>query len=206
MTAIADNSSLIQIEGDRFRSPLSESLMQAIGGGINYVINKIPPVGTYLHSCLTEAQFQGEVGNSTRWILSDGRSIVGSALNTLTGLTNAPDARGIILRSKNNGVATTYGNESGELALGTWEDHKVGRHTHQWYSTPGSVGKSYAINGTTQVSLSAGGTVGTLQFGTFSADSSALTGDYFTGIAIQQSGVNETAPRVLTVNIFIRIN
>lgn len=41
MSDIADNSSPVQIEGARFRSPVSEALIQQIGGNINFLLNHV---------------------------------------------------------------------------------------------------------------------------------------------------------------------
>lgn len=42
MTAIPNSTSLIQIEATRFRSAVSESTAQAMGGAINYSLNTLP--------------------------------------------------------------------------------------------------------------------------------------------------------------------
>lgn len=42
MSAIPDSTALIQIEGTRSLSAVSESVTQAIGGGVNYAIHQIP--------------------------------------------------------------------------------------------------------------------------------------------------------------------
>ncbi len=63
------------------------------------------PVGMTVSSMLTEVQFQ--VLNGTDWILADGRSIVGSAYATVTGLSVAPDCRGRTIAGRDDmgGVA-----------------------------------------------------------------------------------------------------
>ena len=53
-------------------------------------------LGCVEQSILTEAQFQNV--NGPNWVLCDGRSIVGSQLAKLTGISNAPDLRGVFLR------------------------------------------------------------------------------------------------------------
>ena len=81
------------------------------------------PVGAILQSRLTEAQFQAI--NGTSWVLMDGRSIVGSKLADITGITNLDDARGLILRGKNNGRSDGAQNPDGDLAIGTYQSDNI---------------------------------------------------------------------------------
>src|SRR5688572_3702241 len=128
MADVAPNASKIQIEAVRFRSAISEALAQQIAGNINYLLSFFLPIGSILHSTLTEAQFQALT--SAGWILADGRDITGSALATLTGVTTAPDARGVFLRGKNNGRSAATGNAAGEVAMGTYTADQNKSHTH----------------------------------------------------------------------------
>jgi hypothetical protein len=86
-------------------------------------------IGTILDSMLTEAQFQAL--NGVEWILMDGRNVVGSAYNILTGFATVPDARGTVLRGKNNGRADGNQNPAGDLALGAFENDQFQGHFHQ---------------------------------------------------------------------------
>ena len=54
------------------------------------------PVGTIIQSILTESQFNSITAGE--WVICDGRSISGTPLSTVTGLTSAPDLRGAYLR------------------------------------------------------------------------------------------------------------
>lgn len=58
-------------------------------------------IGAIQSALLTEAQFQAQFGSG--WILADGRSVLGSKYETITGRSSIPDLRGVVLRGKNNG-------------------------------------------------------------------------------------------------------
>lgn len=173
-----------QVEAARFRSAVSESLLQGMQGNINYLLGAVLPVGSFIHSILSEAQFQSQVG--TGWILADGRSISGSALATLSGFTTAPDARGIFMRGRNNGRSTTTGNSTGAVALGSYEADTLKTHFHN-------------LNGVSGVThlTETGGDIAT-------DDGSELARpDVFVTDSV---GDTETKPRNITTNIFLRIN
>jgi hypothetical protein len=139
-------------------------------------------IGQYLESDLTLAQHQSLYGNG--WVLADGvTSCVGSLYETITGRTVVPDARGVFLRGKNNGSATAFANPDGDLALGTLTQDKLRAHTH-------SIGQNLSNfdNGGPSDDWSRVQTTGTQN------------------VATTSTGGNETAPKSLTVNIFIKIN
>lgn len=141
MSDTLDSSSKVQVEGQRFRSPVSESMLQSMGGAINFILDKLDPVGSYKWSDLTEAQFQAEIPTTCQeWVIADGRSVVGSAYQTKTGFTNIPDRRGHGMRAKNNGRADGKEDPAGDLAIGTYEGDTVANHIHRWYDTRGSSG------------------------------------------------------------------
>jgi hypothetical protein len=87
MTDIGDSTTPIQIEGATTRRPVSESLVQGIGGAINKLFKR-PGLGTIVSSALSLVDFQAE--NGPGWVLCDGSSIVGSDLHSTYGVTNAP--------------------------------------------------------------------------------------------------------------------
>lgn len=87
MTDIGDSTTPIQIEGAATRRPVSESLIQAMGGGINKLFKR-PGLGTIVSSALSLANFQAE--NGPGWVLCDGSSCVGSDLHAQYGVTNVP--------------------------------------------------------------------------------------------------------------------
>ena len=111
------------------------------------------------------------------WVLADGRSVTGTKYASVTGNTTIPDMRGAFLRGK----GSTY-NPDGDLTIGTYTVDKFASHTHQSTDilVPGSSPRM-------QISFDASATQSS-------------------GPASQASGGNETAPKSITVNIFIRIN
>ena len=141
-------------------------------------LGSILPVGTIIHSMLTVAQFISEYGDN--WVLADGRGVSNTKYATITGSSLIPDLRGMFLRGKNNSRSDSRQNPDGELSLGDFTDHKFGSHSH-------TVG-SGTVNGS----------------GTFiqRINDSNVSSSTNTSTA----GGNETAPRSVTVNIFIRIN
>lgn len=145
-------------------------------------IGSILPVGTVLHSMLSVAQFQAQYG--TNWVLADGSSCTGTKYASVTGATTLPDMRGAFLRGKNNGSTR---NPDGDLALGTYTADKIGSHNHSANTTSIS-----GVSGN-EIPFSGAGS-GTNKFNTVA------------GYPLQPFGGNETAPKSITVNIFIRIN
>ena len=182
MADIPESTGRIQIESTRFRGAVSEALLQRMGGAINYLLSAVLPVGSVVHSMLTEAQFQDEAGDG--WILADGRSVADSSYAEITGFTTVPDLRGIFLRGKNNGRNTTLGNASGESALGTYQGDAFAEHSHSY---------SYQIPDAADGGSDGGG----------DTDRGLETINASTGSA---GSTTETKPRNVTVNIFIRVN
>jgi len=86
-------------------------------------------VGQIASSMLTEAQFQSINGPS--WVLMDGRSVAGSEYATLTGNSTIPDARGMVLRGKNNGRIDGNQNPAADRSLGEYEADQFQGHWHQ---------------------------------------------------------------------------
>lgn len=202
MADIPNNPTKIQIEAASYRAAVSESLMQTIGGSVNYLLSNIMPVGSVIPSMLDEATFQ--LKTSSDWVLCDGRSVVGSEYEALTGSSNIPDARGVFIRGKNNGRSTGTGNSAGDLALGTYEadDNKAHNHggtsgpdspahihTYEMYNNFGSGGGAKGSDGT-------GGSQG-------QGTTNAPTYNHYHSIASEGS---EGRPRNVTMNYFVRIN
>jgi hypothetical protein len=138
-------------------------------------------IGQMLESMLSEAQMQALYG--TGWILADGRSVVGSTYESITGFTNAPDARSMILRGKNYSRADAFADPDGDKAVGTQTQDKFESHTHTTTFRP--------VQG-----LNNGGN------NLRSTEEQNVGSDAPTAA----SGGNETAPKTLTVNIFIKID
>jgi len=149
------------------------------------------PIGTIIHSMLTETQIQLYYGDG--WILSDGRSISGSVLAAITSQTNAPDLRGRFLRAKDNAA----GNDpNGDSSLGTTRTYQNASHTHtggahthglNTYNLPGGAGANPAV---ALVATVAGST-------TTGSDGAVSTAS---------SGGVDTQPMCAIVNAFIKIN
>jgi len=150
------------------------------------------PVGMIVQSMLTESQFQSI--NSNSWVLMDGRNIAGSAYATITGAATIPDARGLVLRGKNNGRSDGQQNPSGDLALGTFQDQATAKNG-LGISDPGHSHGTLGVNNMN--GTSPGGGALTSQA---SSTSAAATGITLT------AGDNETRMRNITVNHFIKIN
>jgi len=99
-------------------------------------------VGSVQQSMLTEVQFQTEMGD--QWVLMDGRSVVGSRYETITGNSNVPDATGAFIRAaggnadsvgsiqsdataKNGlGLSWSSSNVTTSTNTATWGDKKYG--------------------------------------------------------------------------------
>lgn len=138
------------------------------------------PIGSVIESMLTESQFQGQAGSG--WVLMDGRSVADTAYSSLTGFTNIPDARGRFLRGKSHGSGN---NPDGNLSLGSYTGDKLVSHDHELIA-----------NTTASLSLT----------GSTTAYWLPQSGGSTQNFSIQNTGSNETAPKSITVNIFIRIN
>ena len=135
-------------------------------------------IGDVRHSMLTLAQFQQE--NGSTWVLCDGSDITGSQLATLTGNATLPDARGQFLRGKNNGRSDGQENPDGDVAIGAAQLDELKSHTHAMRFYDSGTG---------------GGPSGVKNDGPF-ADHGYMS----------SAGGNETRPKNITVNIFIKIN
>jgi hypothetical protein len=144
-------------------------------------------VGDVKQSMLNETQFQQEHGNT--WILCDGRNITGSDFHTLTSIASAPDMRGRFARGKDNGAGN---NPAGDLALGSvQEDQLQGFNIRARYSAGGA--SSGGI-------LSSDGGVGSVDLfqGSPKYVSDGVNGTPRIG--------NETRPKNVSLNFFIKIN
>ncbi len=180
MSFVAESRNKITVAASRFRSAVSESLIQSIAGAVNYLLNSILPIGTIAHSMLTESQFQAET--SVKWILADGRDVSGSDYSLETGYSNVPDLRGVFLRGKNNGRSDTTGNASGEQAIGTYQSDTNKSHTH-------FLSSDVIMNTGGPIEYDEGSELGIIPRNETSPD-----------------GGLEARPRSVTVNVFIRIN
>lgn len=185
-------------QGQRLAQDLSsnfKAIDKLINGNIpgtsislSSIFSYIQPVGSIIHSMLTEAQFQSETG--ANWILADGRDVTGSSYSTITGIATCPDLRGVTLRGKNNGSSR---NPDGDVALGTYQADELYSHTH----TQNAHSHLY-IASTIGGGFGAAGVAGTAPYNGTTTDNTTATNQNFGG--------NETRMKNVTVNIFIRIN
>ena len=180
MADVPSSSARIQIEATRFGSSVSESLVQSMGGAINFLLNAVLPVGSIIDTMLSEAQFQASAG--TGWVLSDGRSVVGSQYQITTGATTIPDLRGVFRRGRNYARSTSTGDTGGSKAVGTYTADQFKSHTHTY------------------------GGLYTDSFRDVDGGSERYRTIPLSGEHTSATGGAETSPRCVTVNVMIRIN
>jgi hypothetical protein len=172
-------------------------------------------IGDVIASMLTEAQFQSQ--RSTNWILMDGRNVAGSLYANVTGNSVIPDARGAFLRGKNNGRSDGSENPGGDLAMGTFQSDAFGSHAH---TISGGGSSTLTIRqqntGVSSVTVPAdtfdlglngvpygeGQTYGGAATPTNQASVTLAT----SSVTVNANGGNETRPKNITINYFIKIN
>jgi hypothetical protein len=153
------------------------------------------PVGTFVHSMLTEVQFKSfadSVSPYVRWVLADGRNVSGSNYHIVTGNVLVPNANGRFLRGKG------ANNPDGDLALGTYTASRNLSHSHVERATnsSGAISNAYALQG------------GAPEVGNpFSIVKDTVAGTYTSALLTTAAdGGNDAAPANITANIFIRID
>lgn len=156
---IDDNNSIDDVVNHMVKT-INGTTTKSLISSVSQSFTDTFPVGTIMHSMLTEVQFQSQM--NTNWVLMDGRSVAGSVYSSLTGSATIPDATGRFLRGKG------ANNPDGNLALGTYQS---------------------------DTSRVVGGIA-------FDGSSYPLFGASGSGSAYG----NETRPKNITVNIFIKIN
>lgn len=165
------------------------------------------PVGSIVHSMLTEAQFQAETRED--WILADGGSVTGSRYNSITGNSTVPDLRGIYLRGKNNSRSDGNEDPAGDLTLGTFEADQNQVHSHG-VTDPAhghsilEAGASSGSEETIDISVKSPGDPAAYR--TNNTTPVPFLGTSTTGITIDNQGTNDARPNSVVVNIFIKIN
>ena len=141
-------------------------------------------VGDVVQSMLTEVQFQAP--RDSTWVLMDGRDLSvtnpGSAYETLTGQSVLPDARGQFLRGLD--TSGTVDPDGAGRSLGNFQSDQVGP-----ISGTGGNFSVYSSSGNQAAALAIFG-------------SSPPWQKY----AYTHNATNETRPKNITVNIFIKIN
>ncbi len=168
-------------------------------------------LGDVKYSILSEAQFQAI--NGDEWVLMKGQSKttlgVGAnepsvfdyfdlAQNTST--TNLPDGRGIFFRGKNNATGNTATDRSdgfqdpdGEKKIGELSIDKFKSHNHASQVSSDRIGNPDGSSDTS---------------GSSSANNSYWRGNKYLNAnttPTTYAGGNETAPKSLTINIFVKV-
>lgn len=152
-------------------------------------------IGEVVASMLTEEQFMA-IGNNGYWVLADGREIgSNNEYFRVTNKTKVPDLRGVFLRGANNGRTGTNGNpedkELGQFQKDAFQGHKH-KTTKSFLHPIGQGGMTTTnINGADNDKFSELSTV-------------------MSGYANDGNGnprvTNETRPKNVTINFFIKIN
>lgn len=101
----------------------------------------IRPIGCIEAAFLDEFQFQVTMGEihgiatDKSWVLCDGRNVIGSDYEALTGNSNIPDLRGVALRGLDNGRGFDPGR-----TLGSYQADDNKSHTHSFPKTFNPIG------------------------------------------------------------------
>jgi len=149
------------------------------------------PVGTVIASMLTPQQMDQTAPPDETWVIADGAKYPTTAWGTLTSNASVPDLRGVFLRGQNLGRVMSEGNPDGS-ALGAYQNDMFAAHRHSLVT--GSVPRD---GGACSASFN-----GLLD----SASIYAKGADQCNGDAMNYAGGDETRPRNVTVNYFIRVN
>lgn len=118
----------IQVEEADERLPTSESMVQKVGGSLNWLMDNGSglAIGSMEFSFLTLAQFQAI--NGTGFVLCDGSALPGGSLyGAITGRVNTPDMRGFYPRMRDHGAGV---NPAGDLAVSTVQSAAIKGHSH----------------------------------------------------------------------------
>lgn len=128
MAEVPASPKKIHVEEVRYKSGVSEATLFKMAGSMNYLLQAFLPVGTILITELDEATFQSEIGSVTgNWVLCDGRSVVGSEFEDLTGRSSIADLRGRYPRMKDHGAGV---DPNGDNPIGTHYSHELVSHIH----------------------------------------------------------------------------
>lgn len=192
----------IQQQETRQRTSLTESLFARVGASINWIIeNATEQVGDVVTSTLTEAQFQEQRNN--KWVLMDGRDVSGSDYAAITGFTNIPDGRGVVLRGKNNGRDDAFADDEGERQIGSLQMDQMQRLTGQFRHRSDTIGGSAGIEGGafsgSNSGAAHGGASSQGRLVTFNSANSP-------NARVSATTEGETRMRNVCVNYFIKIN
>ena len=94
----AGETHLNEVDGGSWTWNATAGVWSKISNGVFQFVTTVP-VGTIVHSVLSEAEFTREMGAMVgEWVLCDGRAVAGSDYATATGRGNVPDLRGAYFR------------------------------------------------------------------------------------------------------------
>ncbi|NBO99742.1 MAG: hypothetical protein EBU90_06400 [Proteobacteria bacterium] len=149
-------------------------------------------IGSVQASLLTEVQFQAIFG--TGWVLARGQNVSGSKYASITGASIVPDMRGMFLRGKNNGRNDGNEDPGGDrnVLVNTPQADQMQGHRHNYERA------------TLQQTTSVGGGPNGYTIGTW--PSTASSDPISDGANSTPRTGNETRPKNMAVNYFIRIN
>ena len=154
------------------------------------------PVGTLVHSMLSLAQFQAQMGSN--WVVADGTSSVGTDYNIITGFPTIPDCRALFLRGLDLGKGGDVGRNLGTFQADSTASNGLtgnavfgGGHGHTYTRSAG--GSLIAASGS---SWGVGTEPGVSVVGDGSHSHTLSIG----------SSESETRPDNIAVYIFIKIN
>ncbi len=176
-------------------------------------------LGEIRQSILNVTQFQEIYGQG--WILMAGQNAQDSDLfrEKLWNESNIPDARGVFLRSSNEGRPTTEGCSEGNLGIGSYRADQFGSYNHpgtshagnaKFYRTVDSHNKPHEDRERnpyeSRDNHQTGWDNSTRSFYIDRNDSAWTNANHTHDLAIEKSGGTETQPRNITVNTFIKVN
>lgn len=197
MSDIASVAKLIQVEEIEDSKPCSESMLQKIGGSINYILDQLEgeAVGSIVSSMKDETAFQTAKGAG--WVLADGRSVTGSRYANITGNNTIPDLRGLFLRHGNydSGV-----NPDGNQSPGYYQTDTIASHKHN-----STINNPYSFMSLKKFPADTGWPYQTTEEG-IDEEWNILNFEMNMTLQIANQGVSQGNPINTTINWFVRIN
>lgn len=158
------------------------------------------PIGMIIQARLSEVEFQA--ANGASWVLMDGRDVTGSVYATITGQTTLEDARGLVIRGKNNGRTDGNENPGGDLNLGVFQDDAMQQITGHW-------GEAAGQGVWTSGGITAVGAAGITNHGSNNPGGGGAAAKRLTFDSANSPGAKtatENRMRNITLNTFIKIN
>lgn len=152
------------------------------------------PIGSVVMSPLSEPEFSSQPGG-INYFLCDGRTAAGTQYQTLFGKSAVPDMRDMFVRGKNNGRSDAYTNPEGEQLLESPHSDWYGYHSHN-FATVQDDGNNFT------------GFPNNNNFGVFKDNGGRVVWGPSPPFAagVVPNGFDETRPRHIIMNYFIRVN